>query len=181
MSTVYYTSMNLKNWLAFSLLVLSFPLLFVNIIYSVIVLVLVTILFDGIVSYDMVVSKEKKLYLITKQTNVNWNLIGFFLLISAFVCTIGHMYFYGVLLFYAVYFYIFLGNILKSRIIKKVNVDGLFIHRNYHYFVYEVDKVLDYDKNRFELEMHNKYDKTDEMDLVFYVSKLFIHYKEVYH
>ena len=179
MNKTYYTCMNRKNWIAFGILILSLPLLFINVICNVVALVLVTILFDGIVNYDMVVEKNKKLYVITKQSSSIWNFIGFLLLIIAFVCTLNSMYLYGVLIFYAVYFYIFIGNIWKSKKIKKIEIDSLFEHRNFQYFVYEVKSASIYDKNRYQLELVDHFDSSNKVTLVFCVSKLFTEYRHV--
>ena len=180
MTKTYSMKMNLKNWLAFIVLIASIPFLYIKLIGCVIGLVLTTILFDGFIQSDIVVLKKNKLYLVTKNENVYWNLIGFLLIFIAFVLIIGHFYFYGLIVFYIVYLYIFLRNIIKSIELRKFNVEELFEHRNFHYFVYEVVKVYDYDQNRFELDLVDNFDKSNKINLVFFVSKMFTPYKEVY-
>ncbi len=179
MNKTYSMKMNIKNWIALGVLVLSIPFLFINIYGCVIGLVLTTILFDGFVQSDVVVLKNNKLYIITKQENAYWNLIGFLLIFIAFVLIIGHFYFYGICLFYVVFFYIFGRNIYKSIEINKFDVDDVFEHHNYHYFVYEVLNVEDYDKNRFDLKLVDYFDKNSKINLIFFVSKLFSSYKEL--
>ena len=180
MTKTYSMNMNIKNWIAFIALLISIPFLYIKLIGCVIGLVLTTILFDGFVQSDVVVLKKDKLYIITKRENSLWNLIGFLLIFIAFVLIIGHFYFYGLILFYVVYLYIFGRNIYKSKELKNFDVEDIFEHRNFHYFVYEVVKVYDYDQNRFELDLVDHFDSSNKINLVFFVSKMFNPYKEVY-
>lgn len=185
MNNIYYSKFNKKGYFNFGLSLVGLLLIHTNNLFALMVILIVTtILFDGVLSKDIIVSENNNLYLISKRSNNIINIAYFVFLFIAFALCVGNKYLMGLLIVFLIYIVLFIRNMIVSHRQEKFcsnieNINNLLKRKNFDYFVYKVEDVEVYDKKRYLVSLVDKFDKESHFKIVYTLDKFINNYGEV--
>ncbi len=184
MNNIYYSKANKKAYFGLAFSLIGLVLVYTNnIVYLLVDMFFIVYLYDGILNRDIVVEKDKELYLAIRKNSVLFGSINLTLLMIVFALSVNGLYIISLLLLFLIFIELFVYNLVISYIqMKSINdnkVNEMLKGRSKNYKLYIIDNAEIVDKGKYILYIKTL-DNNEEKDSINYaINKYMNDYNKV--